>query len=480
MFEKIQYLIDKNTFKLKPKNTLTKITESFMVSVMFPSCSESFCMRDLKEVELNIKQMESEIRINNNDGGEILIAIEKPEDWYRYLNKNLSHFIGLITTVFIAKGKEDFLWIQQSNCKKIWILNVVWENSNWKGLLVECLRPIDLNRIFWEIMPGERGEKRNKELAANELFNFLKDKKGLGLPEDFFKRLDSSISREQKRFLTIKVHPDELWFLLFPIDYFCKYRYSGFSLYKEVEWILTPEKSFIQNFLERSLLQEELQNVEEFLKHSIIVLNTYPKEQTWKKDNRWEKGTKLVTEILSLFQNVIINDNNLSLRWYLNPTEDKIFEELFNRDTKYFFANFHLENNKWRISKCKMKSRKDISTVDIELKNHILKRGSLSHNRLMRIFHCHSIIIPDSTVIETPSITQLLLDAGALRVEGSIMEENYLDHLCSLLNICCNPKGLQQILLWKCYEKNINYSELMENVNKFLESYNLKTIVYKN
>lgn len=468
----IQYKIDEDTFELKPDtNVQIDIEYPFIVSLVFSHNLRFLQILNLENVTFSIqKPNEVECWIIS-DYGKICITIENSEDWQKFLNSNFLHLMGLIFAALITKGREDFLWIlpSASNSGKVWIIGIVWNKmkEHWDGMLVERPRPADLNKSFWFIKHGEES-KKEREQCAKILFIYLKDRRGFGLPDGFPFCSNSLISSQLKdRQLTIKVHNSELWFLVFPIDYFCQFNHYGqFSLYKEVEWIFTLEKSFIQNILERLVIQRELQNVEIFLKHSVVIFNTYYSYWAEKVIEKTKKGTALISKIFSLLQNIEFDTGErLSLRWHLNPTNDIIQKELLDQNTWYFFANFHLENKKWQIDEGK-------SEFGIDL---LVKEG-LSHIRLMRIFHCHSIVTPEGT----PSIGPLLLESGVQRVEGSIMEEDYLVYLCSLLYLSCHSRGLQPILRGKCYEEGINFNNIIKEIDDFLKLCNWETVGFQN
>ena len=190
-------------------------------------------------------------------------------------------------------------------------------------------------------------------------------------------------------------------------------------------------------------------------------------------------GTNLIKDALSLLQDVNIDDEVFSLRWYINPTKDKIYSELLNLNTRYFFADFHVKGEKWQTGVGKTASWENITISDnleqFEVGIDFLEKESLSHIRLMRIFHCHSVAIANALHIR-PTIVPKLLVAGALRVEGSIMEENYLDYLCSLINLFFHSQGLIPIIMGKCFEKGIDFNSIMIKINNFLKSCNWNEI----
>ena len=240
--------------------------------------------------------------------------------------------------------------------------------------------------------------------------------------------------------------------------------YEPFFIYREIEWVITDEKTLIQNLYERLTIQNELKKLKNFLKHSVIILNVDKKfDQEKDISEKSREGTAIVRQILSLLQDVSVEGKILSIRWHLNPTEDILISELLNPDTRYFFADFHTEKGEWKIP-----GGKDNSGARIFKK---LKKNTLSHIRLMRIFHCDSAARVD-TFEAKPSIVSLLLEAGALRVEGGIGGEDYIEYLCSLLYILHRDENLKLVLAGKCHETGTDFNVLIEGIKKFLISCN--------
>ncbi|MFX0198577.1 MAG: hypothetical protein ACFFCW_20850 [Candidatus Hodarchaeota archaeon] len=454
----IKYDVDETSFELKPKVIFQSvIKEPFVVNVDIPE-EPRLSTTGLYHKLVFDFQRSSELKIRvSSELGEIHIKIQKPGYWRRFLESNFSQFIGLLSAAFIHLGKEDFLWIEPSSNLKVWIIGIVWDSDKryWNGMLAQCKRLTNLDVDFWLIATGQKKRK----LAARRLFNSLTEKEGLSLPNNFpFCSYNLTSSKPRCRQLTIKINPSELWFLSFPIDHFCRFKYGGFSPYKEVEWIITADKTFVQNIYERIQIRNELRDIRNFLKHSVIILNTYQffdKEPIVKE--KWREGTELVKEILSLFQDIKVDEEILSLRWHLNPGKGKVSSELLDSKTWYFFGDFHTENGKWQCGK------------DEWMSFDSFQKGTLYHIRLMRVFHCHSIGKIDVCGIH-PSVVPSLLSAGAMRAEGSIMEENYLDYLCSLLSLSIQTQGLRPVLLGKCLEKKIDFNNIIKRTESFLET----------
>lgn len=475
----IRCRIDNNTGIVFRPDVPLELPKSFRVFVDLSANSELSMMQNLPELAFSIVQKEkyAQIIYKHCEDEAMSIRTEEPGDWQDFLKKNFLHFIGLVIATLMAKEKEDFIWIEPIDNEKVWVLGIVYIGSLWEGMLAKCSKRDDLDDTFWLI--GLEEPKAYREKSAFNLFGQLGDENGL---PDTFPFLSSALplgQEEHKRQLTIKVNPSQLWFLTFPIDYFCRLEYGLFSLYGDVEWVVTSDKSFLKNILERMQIQKELQNAENFLRYSVVVLNTYPGESGWKNNEKWIEGTELVIKFLKFLQDIEIRDERFFLRWYLNPTEDEICSELFSEDkTRYFFANFHTVDGRWQLGQGRRESWNKEPGVSQNSNDGFMdrmERWNLFHIRLMRLFHCHSILLPEATQVD-PCVVPLLLSAGALRAEGSIHEENYLDYLCSLLYLLCNSRGLKPIVRGKCFEEALKHGgpskfvSILREASDFLES----------
>ncbi len=474
----LNYTIDKNSFELKPiEDSFANLQDTNTIHVTLPSC-EFFNIGKSSEVQFTIfHQLANKILISS-DYGNINFRIENPGDWERFINSNLLHFVGLIAATLLTRGKEEFLWVEPSVKENVWILSIVWNYDNWKGILMER------NRIDSLPLDYFLTREKDKKEHATRLFLLLQDKKeGLGLSDNPLFSLGELVSDSSPhRQLTIKVNPSEKWFLLFPINHFCQFQYGRLSIYKDVEWILS-NKSFVQNTFEQLQIQNELSSIGDLLRHSVVILNTYPHFYADANVARKsDEGTALLIELFNNLQNVdLIDSEALSLQWHLNPDKEKIFELLGDNNIWYFFADFHVENGVWQLGIKYDELSSNLEAVGFPL--DYLEKGDLKHIRLMRVFHCHSVFDPyEFKYINTNvnSITDILLNAGALRVEGSVVEENYLDYICSLLFLFCQSQGLQPILIGKCLEKGVDFADFLNKINKFLISCNWDSISLKN
>jgi len=459
-----RYILQPGTFEIQLETgSPIGLDNPFGVSVRLPGERAILTKDDTNEISFRVQGNDKQNYQVVFDSCEIHIKTEKSNDWQRFVESNLLQVVGLLSVVWICKGREDFIWIEPGEDNKIWLFGIQWnvDRDVGEAFLVERPKPTqsDWDIEFW-LLKTSVGPKRQKS-AADKLFNLLKTKDGLNLPSasPFFKSVNSS-DQPKNRQLTIKLHSSQLWFLLLPFDYFkIVPGYGSFNRYKEVEWIISDEKSVLQNYCERLTIQMELQRVRNFFKCSVIILNIYKhfkeKKQVSKKV---KKGTKLVCKIINILQNIKFGDEVLSIRWHLNPTMDVIGSELLNHETKYFFANFHTEKGDWQSS-----------TGEGAVQSLQLKKGVLAHIRLMRVFHCDSVIRVDATRVY-PAIVSSLLGAGALRVEGGIGKEDCLDYICSLLYLFWDLPGLKMLLEGKCFEEGIEVERLKRKIDKFLNS----------
>ena len=391
----------------------------------------------------------------------ITLQFEHLSFFQEFLGQCLSRFIDLIVAYSLGNVSEDLLWVEERDEKSVWIGGLVNQPHIASGMIVVRNRIVDLGLDYY-IDPSS-----DKHAHAKKLFKFLRDAgMGLGLPERFpVVSKPKMADAKTNSHLCVKIHPSEIWFLAFPLEHFCQYNLGGFTSYRNVEWILS-KKSFSRNAFERTLIHNELQNVKEFFKHSLILVNTYSHFHSDPKQSALTtRGIRLLSQILKLLQDVefFIGEDlqTLSIRWFLNPPKEKVEEILHDQEVYYLFADFHTEEGKWVVE------GPEQAGIQNSIPLSCLQNGALEHFRLMRVFHCHSARDPYDT-ISTPSIINQLLEAGAIRVEGSIMKERFVDYVCSLLFTMNHQYGLRPILKAKCIEKSMNFNTLETEIKSFL------------
>jgi hypothetical protein len=397
----------------------------------------------------------------------ISIFCNQRVSWSSFLECNIRQLIELLMTRILFRGEDDILWIEPSGADEVWILylNQIGRRV-WKSQLARLLRPGYIDTSFTLMNTGEQRE--NLTAVFEDFKNWL--------PKDF---LRASEDHGNDKLLSVKVHPDQLWFLRFPVSAFCQLKYEGLAAYSDVEWIVT-HKGFLQTSRERIQMREDLSDPANFLKYGVIVVNTYREHS---ENKICSEGTELVIDICSILQDIDFDIENISLRWYLNPSALQINQILLDKETLYFFADFEASSGEWETGhgqysawNSSHKAQPSVFPAQ-EIRQESIPQysnRSLSHIRLMRVFHCNSIFDPHRAFLDrrqpadNNSIVRRLLDAGAERVEGGLTMENYCDYLCSLIDLLCRSNQFKFILSMKCLELGVDLSRLYTRINNFL------------
>lgn len=387
-------------------------------------------------------------------------------DWNRFMHSCLVQLIDLVVAGALFSEEQDILWIEPGSAGKVWVLYLVQSGvDKWLGHLVEIAPPKIVDTSYALLGTGQQSENLKSAFADFKSW----------LPGQFFQRVELA---PDKRLLTIKVNPSELWFLRFPISAFCQLQYEGFLSYWDVEWIVT-DKGFIQTTGERLRLREEISDPLTFFEHAIVVVNTYSEHQ---RIESCTQATELVIEILSIFENLDFQTHSVSLRWYLNPSASELNQLLLDDVTFYFFGDFEASNGLWQVGEGQTlgwhganKSQPSRNSTESGSQYFWPEYGNniLSHIRLMRVYHCNSIFDPFQAFLERDpadhhTIVRRFLDAGVQRVEGGMTAESYFDYLCSLIDMLCRPEQFKLILKLKCLERDFDYRVLNERINNFL------------
>jgi hypothetical protein len=402
------------------------------------------------------------------NGLKILAFSYQPDSWNRFLQSYLNQLVELVVARRIFEEDEDILWIEPGASGKVWIL-YLWRSSShdWQCHLCELDHPGDID-VFYALK--NTGEQRAYLDALFEKFTGW-------LPKDFFGA--GAVPAARRKLLTIKVNPGQLWFLRFPVSVFCQLQYRGFEGYADVEWIVT-NKGFIQNCRERTQLRAELSDMQTLLAHSVVVVNTY---DSHKNIELCSQGTELIIKLFSYLQDIEFQDKKISLRWFLNPPAQEINQLLQSTCNSYFFADFEASEGYWETGEGMSLSWKSLDDLQRSVTANCAtkvalplesRQRNLSHIRLMRVFHCNSIFDPHMVFqdgrepADHHSIVRGFLNAGVQRVEGGLTMENYLDYLCSLIDIFCRPEPLKFILKLKSWERGGDFNDLSTQINSFL------------
>ena len=346
-------------------------------------------------------------------------------------------FVDMLLASVICRQTEDYLWIEPDLQGCFWVLAVCFGGSAPYSALVRR-GPIDAEDLLTAFSdhaetygdPTRYAPRRFAEAG----YRFLKD--GLGLPEDF-PLFTGSPDAVRDRRLTVRAPRSERWPLLIPFDEFSRHGgLGGFVAYQSVSWITTG-KSFVQNAIESMHLSVVFDDPVSFLPNAVFIINDYDEFYLHEPDaGTVREATRLALDVLSLFEEIRVSGGEvIRLRYHYNPSAATTIGVLRDLRTRYLIANFHTESGRWKVGGCTAGA----SRPDVLLDG--LPAGVLSHIRLMRVYHCQSIGLLGLGGAG-PSLVDTLLDLGALRVDGSPMQEDYLDFLHAVLQILCGGRNM--------------------------------------
>jgi hypothetical protein len=268
--------------------------------------------------------------------------------------------------------------------------------------------------------------------------------------------------------LVVKVDPRSRWLLRFPLTTFHHLGFAGFAKYRGVEWI-TSEKSFSTHGLERAEIRQELCDVETVLTRTVVLINTYREHS---RDAKCASGTEAMVAILSLFRDVAVGAASHSLRWYLNPSAEKVREILLDQRTAYVFADFEASAGFWESGEGTEASwdRAEGAAATRAPIEFGFDPHSLRHVRLMRLFHCNSIFTPfsDQPPASDSTLVGQLLRAGAWRVEGGMTKELYTHYLKALAMLLLENEALRFLIRCQAIRFAIDVDTQIEQLNSAL------------
>ena len=234
---------------------------------------------------------------------------------------------------------------------------------------------------------------------------------------------------------------------------------------------------------ERLNLRRDFTFLPNILNHSVVIINTYNhhlnhSDNTIKED--CEEGTGLLIKILSLLQDIWINDRPYSMRWYLNPSKQEIFQEFSNPNTRYVFCDFHVTDGKWQFGQGENLSYtgSDDNGEDYNYENcdivDELTHTPLKHIKLLRAYHCGSIHDPyefNQPPADHSTIVRKYLNAGVQRVEGCLTKDSYFSFLCTTLKFFLDSQGLRFPIYGKMLNNPGEFDNLIINVQNYLAKF---------
>jgi hypothetical protein len=357
-----------------------------------------------------------------------------------------------VEPLLVIPSRQGFVWL--AGMARI-------AEGEWEGMVSECPRLENIDTTYAIRMDPDEQRKYLEDIFAS-FSSWLPD----GFPLRQISLANSSV-------LAARVALGERWFLRIPLPvYACSLDYPV-RQYRSVEYIVTA-KNFAQYLRERQETTAGLRDVPTVLRKATVIINTYAQM----KVERAARGTELLLEALSLFRDVSIDGEKLTLRWYLNPTGETISSILEDNSVAYVYADFESGRGKWEIGKGPRRSW-DTKNESLEVSEQDEffefpgRTYDLSHIKLMRVYHCnaayrHGDAREDGrNPADERSIIHQLLVAGAGRVEGGLTRESYFDFLRSVIELLLSPQ-MRFIMKMKCWGEGRDFSELVTRLEEFV------------
>jgi hypothetical protein len=358
----------------------------------------------------------------------------------------------MISAIRLAKG-GDMAAVLPRSVDECWV--VVLRTSLPSPLLEIAIRPRARPSVDYAFLDGSARQRVCFTQSSHAFIDWLGPDNVL-----FDATVDSVPS------LTLRVAPDCLWFLRFPLVILAALRIGPLARYQSVEHIVTA-LTFTRYYERRNDLCAALDDPCRFVQGTAIVINTY---EAHRNDLRCAAATRILVEILSYLRD--IDFGNGSLRWLVNPTVEQLRALITDRSVRWLFADFESSKGYWETGDGESLSwdRPDGPWPKHESQPVVLDSSwELSHLELMRVFHCNSVFDPfcaDSTdPADAGSIVRKLLDAGARTVEGGMTEETFLDFVRALKPFLCAPV-LQDLWGYSARALGRNPDRLVEEIEQ--------------
>jgi hypothetical protein len=367
-----------------------------------------------------------------------------------------------ITSKLIHHDDADLLLVQPSTPERIWLCAIRRSGVAWRVDAVEIPRPhsVDTGFALPELEPGEQEQHL---LASYQSFRDL-----------FVPWAQYADPQAASAVLRVKVDPNELWFLRFPLGLFVQMKFDGFRQYSGCQWIVT-HRSISSTVAAQQAAEREMADTRGFLNGAHIIINTYAAHENAQDAIEIARGVELVLDILKQFASIRFGDETATLRWTLNPPPDALAAILRSPETHFLFADFEAADGTWHIGDgphyccqpCHHPPRhQGESTFGLGP-----FRDGLAHIRLVRIYHCNSIYNPFRPALPPAAENTLagqLLATGALFVEGSGSAETALDFICELLNLFLGRSDLKTILWARSVAGLCDLDTLLQRANALL------------
>jgi hypothetical protein len=365
-----------------------------------------------------------------------------------------------VASKVVVGDEAELMLVHPSSSGGVWLCGMCRNGNEWLCNAVDTDRPPSISTSY--ALPENPEQFQDLTETHRAFMNFAEVV------------LVPTTSRKSPCLLRVKVHPNERWFLRFPLGIFSKFHLEGFEHYSACQWIVT-ERTISAVAASQSATEREMANTVAFLAGAHIVLNTYRAHASARESASIEAGFDMLIQLLSQFQDIPVLNQRLSLKWTMNPLPDQLFSTLTSSDTRFLFADFEAAGGIWTIGdgphRC-YAACDHVQRPASDLGFGLCRvQGKLGHIRLMRVFHCNSLYDPyrvGSEPAADETIAAALLATNAFFVEGSVTAEPVIDFICTMLNLLLGRSDLRAILFAKSLKGECDVSGLIARANELL------------
>ena len=268
--------------------------------------------------------------------------------------------------------------------------------------------------------------------------------------------------------LFIRVEDTTRWSLRWPFVTFCELGLPGFC--NEEVQLCTSKRplSSIAHLREQVLALR--QSPGDFLASCVVLANDYDHY-----DDDCHRLTALLVDSLSLLADQCIDDEIVTLRWYVNAPPKLVREVLEDRRTQIIFADFEASSGGWETGTGLRRYWSGEAGHEVDPPGAVdLSALDLRHIKMLRAFHCNSAFAPQSIDSVHPcgvdSIVGMLINLGAGLVEGGLTEESYLSFGRSVVKHILLAEDLRLMACTRALEIGLNPEIYLARWRAFCQS----------
>lgn len=436
-----------------PLENLTSVRKA-CIQHMDAGAASFFLDRAGERHSVNVnRQPEGSLRLSCDNTSLLLLTIE-PIDAASSAFFDMFHLlVDVIVSKRFVEDSAELLLVHPASPAGTWLCSVLRGPDGWHATAAIVTSPPSIDVAYAISSNASQGE----DLAASfEVFQRIAGRL-LQRPTP----LDSPVP------LRVKVHHSERWFLRFPLGIYIRKRYPGFASHSSCQWIVT-ERSISSVGQTQRQIEGELADTVAFFSGARFILNTYRHHEQCGDAHQIAEAFSLLVEVLEVLSDINYSGRTMKAHWFLNPPQKQLAEIFLNPESRFIFADFEAGGGVWSLGDGAPHDERPNHGGEFDLE---ALRGRLSHIRLMRIFHCHSLFDPyvfKSNPLDDHTLGAQILATGAFFVEGSLTEEPVVDFVCSVLSFLLGREDVKFVLRMKMIVDLRDLRSLLRKINSLL------------